>query len=38
MMNQCWDADPDNRPSFTDLAEMFGDLLHDSVREVRVML
>ena len=34
-MSQCWDADPDCRPPFTDLVTFIGEQLADTVRQVR---
>jgi len=34
-MMQCWDADPDERPSFTQLTESFGNMLQASVKQVK---
>ena len=33
-MKECWNADPDTRPDFTQLAVTFSDMLHTSVKEV----
>ena len=34
-MTACWSVNPDDRPNFTQLAEVFGNMLHASVTEVR---
>lgn len=34
LMLECWEAKPSSRPSFTALAEKFGNLLEDRVRSV----
>ena len=34
-MKECWSVDPDDRPDFTELAEIFSNMLHASVKEVR---
>lgn len=33
-MLDCWKMNPNNRPSFTDLAEFLGDLLEDGTKSV----
>jgi hypothetical protein len=33
-MLQCWNANPLERPSFTELAEQLGDMLDDNIRRV----
>lgn len=35
IMLECWRASPETRPSFADLAKRLGDMLQDSVKDVR---
>lgn len=35
-MLACWEASPTDRPTFTNLVEMLGDLLQARVQQVRV--
>lgn len=37
-METCWDAEPNKRPLFVELAECLGDLLEDDTRSVRYLL
>ena len=37
-MKACWSVNPDDRPNFTQLAEVFGNMLHTSVTEVRTKI
>ena len=34
-MKTCWSVNLDDRPNFTQLTEVFGNMLHASVTEVR---
>jgi len=33
-MKSCWEADPDNRPGFSQLVSVMGDFLEDNVKQV----
>lgn len=35
-MLACWEADPSDRPTFTNLVETLGDLLQARVQQVRI--
>lgn len=37
-MLACWDADPSDRPTFTNLVETLGDLLQARVQQVRIFI
>ena len=34
-MMLCWEAEPDDRPSFTKLVDIMGDFLEDNVKQVQ---
>jgi FMS-like tyrosine kinase 1 len=33
VISQCWDGDPNKRPNFSELSDMLGDFLEESVRQ-----
>lgn len=35
LMYKCWDAEPDRRPSFTEIAAVVGEMLESDLRQVR---
>ena len=34
VMLACWEAEPEDRPSFTKLVDIMGDFLEDNVKQV----
>ena len=38
VMQLCWDRQPNNRPDFSKLSEFFGSILHNSVKQVCLLL